>query len=534
MLVPKTPTDAVQLAGLRWFPVVAVFLWLSYLTSWAQPRTDNGFFNGTNLAGWSTADRQFWSVQNGVIIGHADLPFKKNRFLWSSVKVADFYLSVDVKISPEDRNAGIQFRSRMADSTGKAIGYQADAGKDLGKNVWGKLYHELGRHQLDSTDQGEKAVKPGQWNKYEILAVGDRIWTAINGTLSVAIKDPGGEASGYIALQIHQGPPQTVAYRINKLVHNPKIELAGLNEAQLNRRLRQPLDKRQDNTSITFKLDDVIAFMGGTNISRMRQDGVLETLLLATHPMLKLHIWNLGWDGDTVYEQFRDVGFGSWSKNLDSLGATTVFVQFGQMEALQGLQSLPAFIAAYKKLLITIRTTNRQIILLSPIPFEPARLSQAPVESSTNPLSTSAIEPYTEAIKNLAKTEGYGFIDLYHPIASSAPFGRLTTDGVHLNAEGQQLVATIVMNELKSHRTFSAELVPLRHEILEKNFLWFTYWRPSNWAFLNGDRTTQPFSHDWKDKDRRIFPEEMKQLEPLIRAAEERIGKEQNKLSTSQ
>ena len=48
------------------------------------------------------------------------------------------------------------------------------------------------------------------WNRYEILAVGHKIWTAINGKLCVALEDPNGELSGKISFQVHGGPAQTV------------------------------------------------------------------------------------------------------------------------------------------------------------------------------------------------------------------------------------------------------------------------------------------------------------------------------------
>ena len=51
------------------------------------------------------------------------------------------------------------------------------------------------------------------WNRYEILAVGHKIWTAINGKLCVALEDPKGELSGKISFQVHGGPAQTVLYR---------------------------------------------------------------------------------------------------------------------------------------------------------------------------------------------------------------------------------------------------------------------------------------------------------------------------------
>ncbi len=190
------------------------------------------FFNGEDLSGWS-GNEGFWSVEDGAIVGSSERPVAKNEFIWSEVPVADFHLVVDVKLTPDKRNAGIQFRSRKVDDHGQAHGYQAD----VGAGFWGKLYHEHGRGKLDWDDRAAGAVKPGGWNRYEILAVGDRIWTAINGTLCVAIRDPGGERSGQIALQIHSGPPQTVRYRGLRLTHDPPVELAGMGEAELDAKL---------------------------------------------------------------------------------------------------------------------------------------------------------------------------------------------------------------------------------------------------------------------------------------------------------
>jgi len=216
----------------------SAFIILPVFLLGATPETDREFFNTKDLAGWSAADMSYWSVKDGAIVGHSDEPIKGNKFIWSEVPVGDFHLSVDVKLTPAKRNAGIQFRSVAINESGQAKGYQGDAGGGL----WGKIYHEHGRRKLDWNDRGVEAVKHGDWNRYEILAVGDRIWTAINGTLRAAIKDPEGERAGKIAFQIHAGPPQTVLYRNPTLKHNPKVELAGMNEAELNAELKAPDD----------------------------------------------------------------------------------------------------------------------------------------------------------------------------------------------------------------------------------------------------------------------------------------------------
>ncbi|HRN48997.1 MAG TPA: DUF1080 domain-containing protein, partial [Niabella sp.] len=86
------------------------------------PETDAGFFNGTNLRGWTASDTSYWSVIDGAIVGHSAHEVKRNEFLWSNTEVTDFYLSVDVKLEPNDGNAGIQFRSKKLDESGQAVG----------------------------------------------------------------------------------------------------------------------------------------------------------------------------------------------------------------------------------------------------------------------------------------------------------------------------------------------------------------------------------------------------------------------------
>ena len=206
-------------------------------------REDEKFFNGNDLTGW-TGNEGYWSVKDGAIVGLADKDVPRNEFIWSVVEVKDFYFAVDVKLTPDNRNAGIQFRSKPIDEQGQALGYQAD----VGDGVWGKLYHEHGRGKLDWNDNAAGAVKPGEWNKYEILAVGHRIWTAINGKLCVAVEDPKGELSGKIAFQIHSGPPQTVQYRNPVVTHNPKLELAGLNEKELISKLPRTAEPTPDTS----------------------------------------------------------------------------------------------------------------------------------------------------------------------------------------------------------------------------------------------------------------------------------------------
>ena len=82
-----------------------------------------------------------------------------------------------MRLTPNTENSGIQFRSERLEN-GEVKGYQADAGAGW----WGKLYEEHGRGLLWKKP-GDFHVKKEGWNTYEIVAVGDRILTAINGEL---------------------------------------------------------------------------------------------------------------------------------------------------------------------------------------------------------------------------------------------------------------------------------------------------------------------------------------------------------------
>ena len=192
------------------------------------------FFNGKDLAGWSAEDMSYWSVKNEAIVGtNGDQKVPGNQFLWYDKKVQDFKLTLEVKQLPFTANAGIQFRS-IRQTNGSAVGYQAD----IGKGWWGALYHEHGRKMLaKNLNTTGKHLKPEEWNQYEILAIGHRIWLVINGKITVAVRDPIGEVEGQIALQVHGGIPQTVIYRNLLLERNPNIELGDMDEQELNKLL---------------------------------------------------------------------------------------------------------------------------------------------------------------------------------------------------------------------------------------------------------------------------------------------------------
>ncbi len=108
---------------------------------------------------------------------------------------------------PNRENSGVQFRSEPLPD-GEIRGPQAD----IGQGWWGKLYEENGRGIL-ANGSGEKHVHVDGWNDYEILAIGSRVRTWINGHLCVDLADSQLSRRGIFAFQVHAGGPMEVRFK---------------------------------------------------------------------------------------------------------------------------------------------------------------------------------------------------------------------------------------------------------------------------------------------------------------------------------
>ncbi len=276
-----------------------------------------------------------------------------------------------------------------------------------------------------------------------------------------------------------------------------------------------------------FKKDDIITLVGGEDMVVASECGYLEYLLTRALPEDHLRFRSLAWEGDTVFDQRRDLNFPSWEEQLEKTSATVVMVQFGQLESLEGQEKLPEFIAAYEKLLDRFSGGGkRRFILLSPHNLsQSAALRSEDAHSLTKSESlkvrNAIVRHYQNAIEDLAKKHSALFIDLAELPAGDRP---LLRDGVHLSLAGQHAVAARTLEELKlPDGQESKPQDALLHLIVAKDLLWFNYWRPQNWAFLAGDRTSQPSSRDHLDPSKRWFPPEREQFVPLVEAKEKEI-----------
>ena len=60
-----------------------------------------------------------------------------------------------------------------------------------------------------------KAVKAGQWNDYTVIVKGGNVKLAINGVTMCELedRDPKRLVHGWLALQVHVGPPMRVLFK---------------------------------------------------------------------------------------------------------------------------------------------------------------------------------------------------------------------------------------------------------------------------------------------------------------------------------
>jgi len=280
-----------------------------------------------------------------------------------------------------------------------------------------------------------------------------------------------------------------------------------------------------------LKQDDVVAFVGGENMVAVSDNGFLEFSLTRSFPDLRVRFRNLAWEGDTVFEQNRDLNFPTWEEQMDKVGVTVVVAQFGQMESFAGKEKLPEFVAGYEKLIARWSAGGkRRIVLLAPVLFSQ---SAAPVgkdsvlyrQEEKLKSDNDVLDEYIDAIREIAEKHHALFVNDSNLEVADVLIQR---DGIHLTNTGQLVMAGSIAKalggkaDMRPSRIYGDASILLQL-INAKNRLWFNYWRVQNWAFLAGDRTNQPSSRDWRDPSIRWFPPEREKFLPLIAEKENEI-----------
>lgn len=297
--------------------------------------------------------------------------------------------------------------------------------------------------------------------------------------------------------------------------------------------------------------NDRVAFIGNTFVERAQSYGHIESHILVASEAKNLVFRNLGWSGDSVFNDARSY-FGPPSEGRERLGKAisemrpnVVMICYGTGAAMSinqqwtneqnaatsvigaGLESdLDVFISGYRQLIDNIRNAAgkdlREIILITPPPLEnlgPPLPDQ--VENNKN------LAAFSKAIVKLAKENNYKTIDLFSAIGHSGEVAEpaLTENGIHYGDAGYQMIANHIITGLKLPaeriaKSDYSKFTQLRSEIVEKNRLFFHRWRPANETYLFLFRKHEQGNN----------AKEIPMFDPLIKEKEAKINEIRTKI----
>lgn len=283
---------------------------------------------------------------------------------------------------------------------------------------------------------------------------------------------------------------------------------------------------------LEIKKGDHICIIGNTLAERMQHEGWLETLIHARFPEYELVFRNLGYSGDEIEldRRLRSMSFGSpdeWlageapvpqptklsprdevAKNrfaLTNTKADVIFAFFGYNESTRGDAGLPKFrqdLDAFIKHTLSMKYNGKsapRLVLFSPIAHEPTDDRNLPSRDAVA-AANARIGKYAAAMKDVAAANQVVLVDLFAPTAElyqKRSGGTITINGIHLNADGDQFVATVADESLFGPRSSEAkkrDLEPLRRAVNDKNFYWFNRYRTTDGFSTYGDRAFLKFS----------------------------------------
>jgi hypothetical protein len=195
------------------------------------PKTEKPvhLFYGVDLSGWEGQTQKYWSVDDREIVGRntAENPPAASTYLVTKDKYRNFRLIFEGKLVTSEMHSGIALWGKTVEKAGDPYSYKGH----LVMFPSGYGYYDLyGRNSIyqDKGGVAKKAGKQHDWNRMEILAIGNRIRHVINGKLVADWSDPKPELcqAGPLGLQLHQNKvPQEVRFRGLILTADPEDRL---------------------------------------------------------------------------------------------------------------------------------------------------------------------------------------------------------------------------------------------------------------------------------------------------------------------
>ena len=288
---------------------------------------------------------------------------------------------------------------------------------------------------------------------------------------------------------------------------------------------------------LEVKKGDHICIIGNTLAERMQHDGWLEARLYSRFADYDLVIRNLGYSGDEIdgyknnSHRMRSMSFGSQDEwlagsapcpqpnklsprdegkvrqnrfELTNTKADIIFAFFGYGESWAGEAGLPTFRKNVEEFIKHTKSkqyngsSSPRLVLFSPTAHEFIESPNLPTKAAVE-ASNARLKAYSAAMGEVARANDALFVDLFTPtmkaFGSGAPH---TINGVHLNPQGENLVAALAEQGLFPNgpmiKRDGAALDRIRSAVLDKNFYWFNRYRVTDGYSTYGDRAFLKFS----------------------------------------
>ena len=276
---------------------------------------------------------------------------------------------------------------------------------------------------------------------------------------------------------------------------------------------------------LELKKGDHIAVIGNTLAERMQHDGWLETILHCRFPEHDLVVRNLGFSGDELTTRLRSAGFGTPDEWLTRTKADVVMACFGYNESFAGKEGLEKFkqdLAAFVKHTLSQNYSGKgapRLVLVSPVPHEKLPDPNLPDPAANN----ERLEMYTAAMAEVAKANGVPLVDLFHGLPELTNVGPLTTNGIHLNRDGNLAAAAMIEMSLFGGlaERESDYVAKIRAAVLDKNFYWFHRYRTTDGYSIYGGRADLTFTDG--QTNRVVMQREMEVLDAMTANRDKRI-----------
>ncbi|MCO8124305.1 c-type cytochrome [Stieleria sp. TO1_6] len=264
-----------------------------------------------------------------------------------------------------------------------------------------------------------------------------------------------------------------------------------------------------------------LATVGNSLGERMNLYGNFETRLQLRHADKQIAFRNFCWPADEVGVQQRP---GSYTKIDDPMavfGPQAYLCFFGTNESYAGDddQAVADFIATYKDYIAKTNETysggDAQFVLVSPAAFESTGDPLAPDAKKRN----ESLKIYRDAIEKLAQQEQLPFVDLFtetHAKFAAQPGAQYTINGIHLNENGDRLVAELLDRGLfsDSQTIKDDQYASVQEWVNNKSWLHLQDYRMLNGWYVYGGRRT------W---DTETFPSEYHKIRNMVAVRDQYI-----------